>query len=258
MSDVEELARRIGAIRREIDAAARRVGRDPQSVRLLAATKTVSAERLTATVAAGLTLFGENRLQEALEKRAQLESVPQAAAIEWHFIGQLQRRKVRQVVGQFVMIHSIDSVELAEEIQRRSEAAGLRQSVLLEVNVGDEASKAGVSVTDAQATALVMMQMPNVHLDGLMAIPPVTQDAEAARPYFRRLRECAQVIREAAGGRLPLPHLSMGMSHDYVVAVEEGATIVRVGTGIFGSRTAVVGSGVSDEPVETGKGTLRP
>lgn len=236
----DSVARRVAAIRATMEQAARRAGRDPQSVRLLAATKTVSVERLEETLAAGLHLFGENRLQEALPKLDAL----QRHRIEWHFIGQLQRRKVKQVVGRFALIHSVDSVELAEEIQRRSQEAGLRQAVLLEVNVGGEASKGGFEPDEVVRVAPVLAKLPNVVMYGLMTIPPPASDMAVARGYFRTLRELAPRIAAASGGTMTLTELSMGMSQDFAVAIEEGATIVRVGTGIFGARPAAPSVGV--------------
>lgn len=236
----DSLALRVASVREAMAQAARRAGRDPKTVRLLAATKTVSAERLEEAVAAGLHLFGENRLQEALPK---LEAL-QRHQIEWHFIGQLQRRKVKQVVGRFALIHSVDSVELAEEIQRRSEEAGLRQAVLLEINVGGEASKGGFEPDEVVRVAPLLAGLPNVLVMGLMTIPPPTTDMAAARGYFRALRELAPRITKAAGGALTLMELSMGMSQDFAAAIEEGATIVRVGTMLFGARPTAQGVGV--------------
>lgn len=231
-AETQAIARRVADIREAIRRAARRTGRDPSSVRLLAATKTVDVERLRAVLGSGVRLFGENRLQEALPKLDAL----QGQGIEWHFIGRLQRRKVKQVVGRFALIHSVESLELAEEIQRRSQEAGIRQAVLLEVNVGGEATKGGFAPEEAVRALPQLAAMPNVQVSGLMTIPPPTDQPEDARNYFRLLRELREAMRAQGGGRDSFEELSMGMSHDFEVAVEEGATIVRVGTGILGAR----------------------
>jgi pyridoxal phosphate enzyme (YggS family) len=207
-------------------------GRPEGSVRLVAATKTVSVERIREAIAAGLMLAGENRLQEALPKIEALRSEP----IRWHFIGQLQRRKARSVIGVFDLIHSVDSLELAEEIDRRAEAAGLRQDILLEVNIGEEATKAGFNSEDLERALPQLGALMHVAVKGLMTIPPPAKDSEEARPYFRRLRELAARLSQQRIPRISMDELSMGMSNDYPVAIEEGATLVRVGTAIFGAR----------------------
>jgi pyridoxal phosphate enzyme (YggS family) len=195
-------------------------------VRLVAVTKTVTVDRIQEGIAAGLTILGENRVQEALPKMVALKEAP----IRWHFIGHLQRRKVRTIVGLFELIHSVDTVELAQEIDRRAGEAGTRQDVLLEVNIGSEATKTGFH---PEAVA----SLPHVRVKGLMAIPPPTEP-DRARVYFRRLREMAERIAELNLPSVAMDELSMGMSNDYVVAVEEGATLVRVGTALFGMRHA--------------------
>lgn len=207
-------------------------GRPEGSVRLVAATKTVSVERIREAIDAGLMLAGENRLQEALPKIEALRSEP----IRWHFIGQLQRRKARSVIGVFDLIHSVDSLELAEEIDRRAEAAGLRQDILLEVNIGEEATKAGFNSEDLERALPQLGALMHVAVKGLMTIPPLAKDSEEARPYFRRLRELAARLSQQRIPRISMDELSMGMSNDYPVAIEEGATLVRVGTAIFGAR----------------------
>lgn len=209
-------------------------GRTEGSVRLVAATKSVGLDQIREGITAGLTILGENRLQEALPKIEGLRGEP----IQWHFIGHLQRRKVRSVVGVFDLIHSVDSVELAEEIDRRAQEAGLTQAVLLEVNLEGEATKAGFLPDELEGAMPSLGALPHVAVKGLMAIPPPTSDPEQARPYFRRLRELALRLSRQAIGTVSLKELSMGMSNDYHVAVEEGATMVRVGTAIFGVRRA--------------------
>jgi pyridoxal phosphate enzyme (YggS family) len=202
-------------------------------VRLVAVTKTVTVDRIQEGIAAGLTILGENRVQEALPKMVALKEAP----IRWHFIGHLQRRKVRTIVGLFELIHSVDTVELAQEIDRRAGEAGTRQDVLLEVNIGSEATKTGFHPEALVGLVPAVASLPHVRVKGLMAIPPPTEP-DRARVYFRRLREMAERIAELNLPSVAMDELSMGMSNDYVVAVEEGATLVRVGTALFGMRHA--------------------
>lgn len=228
----ESIADRVRAILSNVRAAAEKSGRDPRCVRLVAATKTVSVERIREGVDAGLSLLGENRVQEALPK---IEAFARTQ-VRWHFIGQLQRRKVRSIIGLFDLIHSVDSVELAQEIDRRAGDAGLVQDVLLEVNVGGESTKAGFRPDDLVRLVVDMASLTHLRIKGLMAIPPPTVDAECARPYFVQIRKLAQAVAAEANSGVIMDELSMGMSNDYAVAVEEGATLVRVGSAIFGSR----------------------
>jgi pyridoxal phosphate enzyme (YggS family) len=215
-----------------IDRAAHVSGRKADCVRLVAATKTVSVEAIREAVSAGLRFAGESRLQEALPKIQALRDEP----LRWHFIGRLQRRKVRDLVGNFELIHSVDSFELAGEIDRRAGSGGVRQAVLLQVNVGEEASKAGFRIEELSGVLRRVGELSHITVVGLMAIPPQVNEAEQARPYFRRMREVAEQLSQLRVPATSMDELSMGMSNDYVVAIEEGATIVRVGTAIFGAR----------------------
>jgi pyridoxal phosphate enzyme (YggS family) len=215
-----------------IQHAAMRAGRAAETIHLMAVSKTVSVERLREAVDAGVRHVGENRLQEALPK---IEALSREV-VAWHFIGTLQRRKVKSVVGRFETIQSVDSLALAEDINRCAEEAGLRQRVLLEVNLGREASKGGFEPAALGATLSSLNSLTHLDIRGVMAIPPPGPDAEAARPYFRRLRELSQSLTAQGLGNINMQELSMGMSQDYQVAVEEGATYVRIGTAIFGSR----------------------
>lgn len=226
------IAGRVRAVFDEIQRAAVRAGRAPESVRLLAASKTVTVERLREAVDAGIRHLGENRLQEALPKIEALDR----EGIVWHFIGTLQRRKVKSVVGQFETIHSVDSLALAEEINRQAKAMGMRQRVLLEVNLGGESSKGGFAPPELAAALPGLSAFEQLDIRGLMAIPPPMPTAEDARPYFRQLRQLAEALTAQGCRNINMQELSMGMSHDYAVAVEEGATYVRVGTAIFGAR----------------------
>ncbi|HTO96343.1 MAG TPA: YggS family pyridoxal phosphate-dependent enzyme [Myxococcales bacterium] len=214
-----DVAQGLAQVRGRIAAACSRAGRDPASVRLVAVSKTKPVEMLREAFAAGQAIFGENYAQELKEK---VEAVPGA---QWHFIGALQTNKAKMVVGRAALIHTCDRLALAQELSKRAKAAGLVQSVLLEVNVGREPQKAG-AMPDQVARLLDQVKaLPALSCEGLMCIPPAEGDP---RPHFRALRELAQA--------LGLSQLSMGMSADYEVAIEEGATLVRVGTAIFGER----------------------
>jgi PLP dependent protein len=236
-SDLDIIAERVAVIRTRIQAAAVRTGRDPNTIRLIAATKTVPLARIQAAVDAGITHLGESKLQEALPK---LDALTAQTDVTWHFIGQLQRRKVKAVVGRFQLIHSVDSLELAREINRRAEEKELCQSVLLELNIGEESTKAGFSASELLHVLDKLEMMPNLAVKGLMVIPPPTEAPEAARPYFRAVRNLAGSVRHSTRHRIRMDELSMGMSDDFEIAVEEGATYVRIGTAIFGERPAKV------------------
>ena len=224
-----EEARARGAIVARIEAACRRAGREPGQVTLVAVSKTVPAPRVRAMVEAGQTVFGENRVQEALPKMGEV-----GPPARWHLVGHLQRNKARHAVGAFDLIHSVDNLELAREIDRRARARGIVQPVLVEVNVAAEDTKEGVAAAALPALLEGVAALPAVDLQGLMAIPPPSEEPEASRPWFRALAR----LREEAVQRLgrPLPHLSMGMSDDFEVAIEEGASLVRVGRALFGER----------------------
>lgn len=211
------------AVKARVAAACRRAGRDQAGVLLIAVSKTVDLERIRDAVEAGVAALGENRVQEARDKVAAL-----GRPVPWHLIGSLQTNKAKDAVQLFDWIHSVDRLELARELDKRAHAAGRKVRGLLQVNLGEEPQKGGAAPGEVKALLDAMSGMRNLDIRGLMAIPPQVPDAEAARPYFRRLRE----LREGTG----LEHLSMGMSADYEVAIEEGATMVRVGTSIFGPR----------------------
>ena len=217
------LAANIEQIRGRIAAACQRAGRDAGDVLLLGVTKTVGPEMLDAAVAAGLTVFGENKVQEA---QAKIPAV--AGRARWHFIGHLQTNKARAAVALFDLIQSVDSVKLAGELDKWAALSGKTQSILLEINIAGEASKRGLRPEDLPATLAEINRRTHLEVRGLMAIPPAAADPEQTRPFFRQLR----TLRDQLG----LPELSMGMSHDFEVAVEEGATIVRIGAAIFGER----------------------
>jgi pyridoxal phosphate enzyme (YggS family) len=232
VSGAETVAERVRLVQDSIRRAEVRAGRPPGAVRLVAVTKSVPVERMQEGIDAGLSLLGENRLQEAQAKMSALSQAP----VRWHFIGHLQRRKVRSMLNRFDLIHSVDSVELAQEIDRRAGDAGLCQDILLEVNIGEESTKSGFQPDALAGLMPAMALLSHVRIRGLMASPPPTAEAEQARPHFRRLHDLACQIGDLQLPSVAMADLSMGMSNDYEVAIEEGATLVRVGTALFGIR----------------------
>jgi pyridoxal phosphate enzyme (YggS family) len=213
-----------------IARAAGRAGRDRSSVRLVGVTKGVALPAIREAVEAGLRDLGENRVQEALEKMAPdaARSWGESGGPAWHLIGRLQSNKVRAAVGRFDLIHSVDSLRLGQSINEAAGRAGIVQHVLIQVNVGREPQKGGVTPEELESLWTALASCLHMRVDGLMAIPPTAEDPEQVRPYFRDLRRW--------GGTVGAIEYSMGMSRDFEVAVEEGATMVRVGTAIFGSR----------------------
>jgi hypothetical protein len=216
----------VDRVREAVAGACRRAGRNPADVLLIAVSKTVDLDRIRAAVAAGVPALGENRVQEARDKVEAL-----GRPVPWHLIGSLQSNKAKDAARLFDWIHSVDRLDLAQEIDRRAGALGRTVEGLIQVNVGDEPQKGGAPAGEVKRLVDQTRGLAHLKIRGLMAIPPAVEEAEAARPYFRRLRE----LRDEIG----LPHLSMGMSADYEVAIEEGATMVRVGTAIFGPRAPV-------------------
>jgi hypothetical protein len=224
-----DFAENLNSIRRRIRAACERAGRDENSVLLLAVSKTHPAEIVQEAVNCGQIFFGESKIQEV---KAKIPLCPDKA--RWHFIGHLQSNKVRDAVELFEMIQSVDSLNLAQEISKRCEQMTRAMPILLEVNVAGEASKFGYKPEQLLAELKEINSLPRIEVHGLMAIPPYAIDPEKSRPYFQRLRELKLRCEEILGA--PLPHLSMGMSGDFEIAIELGATIVRVGTALFGQR----------------------
>ncbi len=215
-------------VRARIRAAAIKAGRDPELIRLVCVSKNFGPEQVQEAVDAGASLLGENRVQEALSKMPEVGGDP-----EWHMIGHLQKNKVRQVIGKFSLIHSVDSISLAEEIERRAANAGVIQDVLIQVNASREASKHGVEPGNLDSLVAGVGKLSHIRLLGLMGIPPLTGDPEDSRPIYKWLVERFGKYRDRGNG---MTELSIGMSNDFEVAVEEGATLVRIGTAIFGSR----------------------
>ncbi len=225
-------------VREKITAAAGRAGRDPAEIRLIAVAKGQPVEKVMEAVQAGVTDIGENYAQEMLEHQEALRLASLAQdQLRWHFIGHLQRNKVKQIIGLVSLIHSVDSIDLAREIDRRAAALDKVQEILIEINLGSEDSKSGIDPEKAPELIRELSPMGHLTLKGLMALPPFLPDPEAVRPYFVRLRQIRDAINAGNVYKTPLTELSMGMTHDFEVAIEEGATIVRVGTGIFGERT---------------------
>lgn len=224
-----DFAAHLDAIRQRIKAACDRVDREPNSLTLLAVTKTHPPEVIKQAVDAGLLFFGENKVQEA---KAKIPLCPGRA--RWHFIGHLQSNKCRDAVELFELIESVDSLPLAQELNKRAEQAAKTMPILLEVNVAGEASKFGYQPARLLAELKELNQLARLEIHGLMAVPPWSPSAESSRPHFQKLRELKARCEDALGA--PLPHLSMGMSGDFEVAIEEGATIIRLGTALFGQR----------------------
>jgi pyridoxal phosphate enzyme (YggS family) len=229
---VGDLRERVAGVRTRIERAARLAGRDPASVGLVAVSKTFSVADVLDAVAAGVRVFGENRVQEA---SAKIPAVAAAcdARLEWHMVGGLQRNKARRAVELFDVIHSVDRLELAEALDRAAEQARRRPRVLLQVDLDDEPQKGGVPAEQAPALAAALAALPHLELAGLMAIPRPRPDPELQRSAFARLRSLLEELKLADTG---LSQLSMGMSADFEVAIAEGATWVRLGTAIFGER----------------------
>jgi hypothetical protein len=235
-----ELGERIEAVRRRIEAAARRAGRDPADVTLVAVSKTQPPEAVLAATRAGLHLFGENRVEEAGPKADAIASLlGPAPPPTWHMVGHVQSRKAADVLPWAAMVHSVDSVKLAERLSRSCVEAGSELAILLEVNVSGEASKYGLAPQELAGAAEVIAPLPGLRLEGLMTMAPIVADPEDARPVFAELHR----LRDDLACRFPdrdWRHLSMGMTDDFEVAIEEGATLVRVGRAIFGERMGYV------------------
>ncbi|KPJ97524.1 MAG: hypothetical protein AMK71_13205 [Nitrospira bacterium SG8_35_4] len=220
-------------VQENIIKAARKSGRDPDEIRLVAVSKTVGPDRITEAALAGARIFGENRVQEAREKISNFRSQISNSLIEWHLIGSLQKNKAKTAVRLFDLIHSLDSSDLARILNKFAEQSGKKQRVLVQVKLAAEESKHGAYEKDLFALLEKVHAMSHLQVEGLMAIPPYFENPERSRPYFRRLKE----IRDRAAIQgFHVPELSMGMSNDYEIAVEEGATLVRVGSAIFGER----------------------
>lgn len=228
---MNQISRNLQEIHQRLHNAAEQAGREPSAVRLVAVTKTVGLDRLREAVAAGQTLFGENYVQEAKAKIAAL-----GLGLTWHFIGHLQSNKARAAVELFDLIHSVDRLRLALALEQAALRLGKVQNILLQVNLAGEESKSGAAPEDAEQLLSEISKLPHLRVLGLMTMPPWFPDPEEARPYFRALRELRDRLRRLLSVDGDLPELSMGMTGDFEVAVAEGATLVRIGTAIFGQR----------------------
>ena len=224
------IAENLAQVQQRISVACERSGRSPKEVQLVAVGKKFTAQVIKEAADCGLNLFGENRVQEAKIK------IPDCPGhLRWHFIGNLQTNKCKDAVALFDMLHAVDSLHLAEELNKRCEQLAKVMPVLLEVNVSGEGSKHGFTPKDAIEATQAFFDFPKLELHGLMTMAPFSRQAESARPYFRKLRELKSDCEDKLGA--PLPELSMGMSGDYEIAIEEGATLIRLGTTLFGPRS---------------------
>ncbi len=226
------IAENVKEVKRRVSEAAVRSGRAPEEVRLCAATKMNDAQRVREAIAAGVDICGENRVQELTEKYGQ----GAYGGCPLHFIGHLQKNKVKYLIGKVQLIESVDCMELLAAIDKRAASLGIRQDVLLEVNIGGEAAKSGFAPASLAEYLPQMAQFPSVRVRGLMAIPPICEKTEEIRPYFRAMKQLFIDIGAKKYDNVSMDFLSMGMSADFETAIEEGANIVRVGTGIFGAR----------------------
>jgi PLP dependent protein len=225
-----KIAENLARVRERIAKAATKTGRAVGQVELVAITKTHPAEKVREAIQAGQSLFGESRVQEA---RAKIPELP--SNLRWHFVGHLQKNKIRHALPLFELIHSVDSLALAQEMNRIAEEEGSHPRVLLEVNVAGEGSKFGFQSHKLREEIESLLALPRLSIEGLMTIPPLAEEAEVSRVFFVQLRELRDALEKEFA--MNLPHLSMGMTNDFPVAVEEGATLVRVGTAIFGERS---------------------
>ena len=223
---------RLKAVKARIKSAALACGRDPKTIRLVAVSKTMPIERVRDAIEAGATCLGENYVQEARAKYQALSHYP----VAWHFIGHLQTNKAKYVVRMFDLIHSVDSYKLARELDKQAQKIGKRQAVLIQVNVARELTKSGTLTENIHQLLTDISRLENVAVQGLMTMPPFFDDPEQARPYFQTLRKLRDQLRNAAMADIVLDELSMGMTGDFEAAIDEGSTIVRIGTAIFGDR----------------------
>ncbi len=228
---LDDIQKNIEIIRERIERAAVRAGRNPEEIMLVAVTKGVSPEKIKIAYDRGLRIFGENYAQEALKK---MERLP--ADIIWHFIGRIQRNKVKYIAGRYALVHSIDSLSLCEEFQKHSERRGITMDFLIEVNLAGERTKGGITSRNTLSFIKNVLKYKSLSMKGLMTMPPYSKNPEDSRQYFREMRELRESLIKEGISEEYLKHLSMGMSGDFEVAIEEGATIVRIGTAIFGPR----------------------
>ncbi|MBO8434092.1 MAG: YggS family pyridoxal phosphate-dependent enzyme [Tyzzerella sp.] len=221
----------IDEVRKRIENSAKKVGRNPDDILLLAVSKTIDVPKIKEAVACGLNSLGENRVQEIMEKYE-----PMGDGINWHLIGHLQTNKVKYIIDKVCLIHSVESIKLATEIDKKAEKSGVIMDILVEVNMAGEESKFGIAPSECESFIRELSKFKNIRVKGLMTVAPFTENPEDNRIYFRKLKEMLVDINSKNIDNINMCELSMGMTGDYEVAIEEGATIVRVGTGIFGER----------------------
>ncbi|SEF68681.1 hypothetical protein SAMN05660865_00768 [Caloramator fervidus] len=224
------ISENIAKIFSKIDEAAEKVGKTRNDILLVAVSKTHPVEKIIEARDCGLCIFGENKAQELLQKYDKVKDV------KWHFIGHLQRNKVKYIIDKVDLIHSLDSIPLAEEIDKRAKKVGRKMPVLIEVNIGKEESKSGIYEEDVLEFAKQLTEFENIILQGVMTIPPICEDANKTRDYFKRMKEIFENLKLLNYDNFDIKFLSMGMTNDFEIAIEEGANVVRIGTGIFGSR----------------------
>ncbi len=230
---MDDIARNLEAVYKGIARATQQAGRKPESVTLIAVSKTKPVELIRQAIAAGQLDFGENYAQEMRDKTAEIDD----PEVRWHFIGHLQTNKVKYLARSVSLIHSVDSLKLAREISKRAQTEARDIEVLIELNLGSEATKTGIESAKAEELIRSVAGLENIKVCGLMTMPPFFADPEDSRPFYRQLRQIRDELQNVLGSEVDLSRLSMGMSHDYEVAIAEGATLVRVGTAIFGERS---------------------
>lgn len=228
---MQNIRENVAVVEAKIAAAAKRAGRNPEDILLLAVSKTKPVEVIQEAVACGLTALGENKVQEIMDKYE-----PMGDGVHWHFIGHLQTNKVKYIIDKVDMIHSVESLRLAQEINKRAAAADLVMDILVEINIAGEESKFGLQPVDVESFLRELAKFDNIRVRGLMTVAPFVNNPEENRAYFRKMRELLVDMNAKKIDNIAMDVLSMGMTGDYEVAIEEGATIVRVGTGIFGER----------------------
>ncbi len=223
----------IEKIREEIENSAIKAGRKPDEITLIAVSKTFPSEYVTEALKSGIIHFGENYVQDFISKFNELKEYH----IKWHFIGHLQRNKVKYIFDKIYMLHTLDSIKLAEEINKKLKKADKTLNALIQVNIGNEESKSGIKVAECEMFIEKLRKFNTIQVSGLMTIPPYFPDSEKVRPYFRKMKELFEHLKKFNGDNINFKELSMGMSGDFKVAIEEGATMVRIGTSIFGERS---------------------
>jgi len=228
---LQEIRDNISMISQDISDICKRTGKAPESITIIAVTKTVDTDRINYAIECGIKNIGENKVQEVMAKFDNIEG-----NVNWHLIGHLQTNKVKYIIDKVALIHSVDSIGLAEEISRRAEKAGLIKDILIQVNVAEEETKFGIAYEEIDSIIEQLSKLPGIRVKGLMTIAPYFEDTEQVRPVFRKLKEKFDLLAKAGIPNVEMKYLSMGMTNDYRQAIEEGSNMVRVGTGIFGAR----------------------